>query len=163
MSASASAQPPHDIESFPPDNSNRSLSFITGVVRDAPPVFKNFGDVKDGVKAIYNRGAIVQATFVGANPRNNLRLERTYAAVEKLIIGPKGKVWTVIRDDRDWSLIFRWRRTSEVLATSEVEITWETDINDDKGVYRLRYFGDAKSLGGTVTPFEGTTSSFMLI
>lgn len=163
LSASASAQPPHDIGSFPPDNSNRSLSFITGVVRDAPPVFKNFGDVKDGVKAIYNRGAIVQATFVGANPRNNLRLERTYAAVEKLIIGPKGKVWTVIRDDRDWSLVFRWRRTNEVLATSEVEITWETDINDDKDVYRLRYFGDAKSLGGTVTPFEGTTSSFMLI
>lgn len=112
---------------------------------------------------MYNRGVSVTATFVGANPRNNLRLEGTYAAVEQLVISEKGKIWTVIRDDRDWDLIFRWRRTSEVLATSEVEITWETDINDSKGVYRLRYFGDAKSLGGTITPFEGATSSFLLI
>ena len=164
LSESAPARPPHDTESFPPDNSNRSLSFITGVVRDGPPIFHDFGDVKEDVEPKYNRGVAVKAIFVGANPRNNLRLEDTFAAVEKLDLDQNGEErWTTVRDDSDWSLIFQWRRTSEVLATSEVEITWETEENAEKGRYRLRYFGDAKSIGGSITPFEGTTSSFSLV
>lgn len=171
--------PPQPGSLFPPDNTNRSLSFITGVVRDGTPLGRAFGDVKQDVRRFYRAGSPVTAVFVGANPRNNLRLGRTYAAVEKLQVVTGGgnggdaageqreELWRTVRDDSDWALVFRWRRTSEVLATSEVEITWETDREADgdlePGVYRIRYYGDWKSLGGTVTEFEGVTGAFTLV
>ncbi|CAK7242956.1 MAG: hypothetical protein STHCBS139747_004460 [Sporothrix thermara] len=149
--------PPQEV-SFPPDNSNRSLSFIVGVVRDAPPLFKKFGDIIHDVQDYYEKGAWVTATFVGANPRNNLRLEETYASVDKLCQGN----WVTIRDDRDWSLVYRWRRINTLLATSEVDITWETEDWAEPGTYRLHYYGDAKALGGTITSFEAISSTFVL-
>lgn len=167
LSASAKSPPRQPKDAFPPDNTNRSLSFITGVVRDGTPLGKKFGEVKQDVSAFYRAGNRITATFVGANPRNNLRLERTYASVEKLAFNGGGiQIWNTVRDDSDWSLVFKWKRTSEILATSEVEITWETDREVDqlaKGVYRLRYFGDWKSLGGTITPFEGKSAAFTLV
>ena len=134
----------------------------------------------------YEKGARVTAQFVGANPRNNLRLERSYAVVEKLITRPTDSAppsselsnddlhkertqnqeekWEVVRDDKDWHLVFRWRRTSELLGTSEVEITWETaDPWAEPGRYRIRYFGDAKSLAGQITEFEGVSGEFELV
>ncbi|KAJ4396694.1 hypothetical protein N0V93_000915 [Gnomoniopsis smithogilvyi] len=166
LDAAARSPRPQPIDFFPPDNRNRSLSFITGVVRDGTPFGKSFGEVTQEVSSFYRMGNRVTATFVGANPRNNLRLEGTYAAVEKLE-GRLPVTWKTIRTDADWSLVFRWKRTSDLLATSEVEVTWETDREDEKeldrgGVYRLRYFGDWKSLGGTITGFEGESAPFQL-
>ncbi|KAF3021459.1 hypothetical protein E8E14_008778 [Neopestalotiopsis sp. 37M] len=149
----------------PPDNSNRSLNFIPGVVYDRPGLFKKFGDViTDVADTIVHRGSSVSAVFVGANPRNNLRLEKTYAAVEKLVEteGLTKQQWEPVRDDSDWHLIFRWHRTSELLATSEVTVTWETEEWAEPGTYRLRYFGDAKSLSGSLTEFEGVSTEFQL-
>ncbi|KAI1875286.1 hypothetical protein JX265_004344 [Neoarthrinium moseri] len=187
----------------PPDNSNRSLNFIPGVVYDRPPLFKSFGDVVTDVESVVRRGEHVSAVFVGANPRNNLRQESSYAVVEKLVTNSsptpathsgasqellrKGreqdeqtasdnsrststieesltpKQWLPVRDDRDWHLVFRWRRTSELLATSEVTITWETEDWAEPGTYRLRYFGDAKSLAGAIAEFEGTSGEFEVV
>ncbi|EHL02236.1 putative Neutral ceramidase [Glarea lozoyensis 74030] len=59
----------------PPDNRKNSISLITGVVYDSPIIFRSWGDVITEPAATYARGAVVNATFVGANPRNNLRLE----------------------------------------------------------------------------------------
>jgi neutral ceramidase len=145
---------------FPPDNANKSLSVITGVVFDGTPIFKQFGDVKVDVKPSYPLSSVVSATFIGANPRNSLRLEQTYAAVEKLDTD-FGK-WSRIRDDSDWSLIFNWERTSEVLGTSEVTIVWETEDSVEPGQYRIKYYGDWKAVGGVVTSFEGTSGEFIL-
>ncbi|KAI0844675.1 Neutral/alkaline nonlysosomal ceramidase [Daldinia vernicosa] len=158
LSSSANSRPPRGPE--PPDNSNRSLSFIPHVIQDSPPLFRSFGDVKQDVEEKYQKGVRVTTKFVGANPRNNLRLERNYAVVEKLIDG----VWKTVRDDSDWHLVFRWRRTSELLGTSEVEITWETaDPWAEPGRYRIRYYGDAKSLAGQITEFEGVSGEFELV
>ncbi|OCK83172.1 Neutral/alkaline nonlysosomal ceramidase [Lepidopterella palustris CBS 459.81] len=146
---------------FPPNNVNRSLSFITGVVFDAAPLFKSFGDVIIEVSTTYTRGAIVSATFVGANPRNNLRLEDTYAAVEKE--NDDGS-WTRVKDDEDWELLFEWTRTNKALGHSNVIISWDTGIGDpEPGVYRIKYYGDSKSLGGKITGFEGTSAVFTLV
>lgn len=177
LSPSAISQPPKGPE--PPNNTNRSLSFIPSVVYDAPPIFKNFGDVLQDVEAIYRRGDKVKATFVAANPRNNLRLESTYAVVERrrtqMEISEeldheeglrKGRAsdnaWDTVRSDNDWHLVFRWQRKSELLATSEAEITWETEPWATPGKYRIRYQGDAKSLGGSIDAFEGVSSEFSL-
>ncbi|AEO56019.1 hypothetical protein MYCTH_2300436 [Thermothelomyces thermophilus ATCC 42464] len=163
----APAPPSHeDVGLFPPDNSERSLSFISPVVVDRAPMFKSFGQVTADVERVYRRGdPPVRAVFVGANPRNNLRLEGTFAAVEKLSLLREGSqsVWERVRDDGDWALTFHWRRTSEILGTSEVEIAWEPEDWAEPGVYRLRYYGDAKSLGGDTEAFEGVSSPFTLL
>jgi neutral ceramidase len=158
LGASSTSQPGPG--PFPPDNINKSLSFISGVVFDGTPFFKSFGEVKEDVRPSYSIGTIVSATFVGANPRNSLRLEETYAAVEKL--DPKLRRWTRVRDDSDWGLIFNWKRTSQVLGTSDVEIVWETERWAEPGQYRLKYYGDSKSVGGTITSFEGSSGEFVL-
>jgi neutral ceramidase len=158
LGASSTSQPASG--PFPPDNANKSLSFITGVVFDGTPIFKQFGDVKADVKPSYSIGSIVSATFVGANPRNSLRLEQTYTAVEKL--DPEFGKWFRIKDDSDWSLIFNWKRTSEILGTSEVTIVWETEDWVEAGQYRIKYYGHWKAVGGTITAFEGTSGEFVL-
>jgi neutral ceramidase len=130
------------------------------VVVDNAPLGKSFGQVTAQPAARYNGGAVVNATFVGANPRNNLRLEGTYAAVEKL--GSDGKTWTRVRSDEDWSLVYTWTRTNLVLGYSDVVISWETGSDDEAGTYRLRYFGDAKNLLGQISAFEGISRAFVL-
>ncbi|KAK3350110.1 Neutral/alkaline nonlysosomal ceramidase [Lasiosphaeria hispida] len=146
----------------PPDNRKSSLSFITGVVVDGVPAGSSFGQVTAQPKASYVRGAVVNATFMGANPRNNLRLEGTYAAVEKK--GADGS-WTQVRSDADWSLVYTWTRTNFVLGYSSVTIGWETSA--DRGVvvgtYRIRYNGDSKPLIGSIKAFTGVTTEFTLV
>lgn len=145
----------------PPIHTNSSLSFITPVLYDRPSPFKSFGDVLVDVKSSYYPGETVQARFVGANPRNNLRLENTYAAVEKrsAIDGS----WERVRDDGDWSLVFRWERKSTVLATSEAGVEWTVEEGVEEGVYRLRYWGDAREFGtGKVIAFEGISGEFVV-
>ena len=134
------------------------MSFITGVVYDRTGG-DNYGDVKqDIVKSSFKRGETATATFVGANPRNNLRLEQTYAAVDYR--KPGQPEWTMVRDDSDWALAFRWRRVSGIRGTSEAVIEWEVEAWAEAGEYRLRYFGDAKPLWGVMSAFEGASSVF---
>ncbi|TKA61702.1 hypothetical protein B0A49_10495 [Cryomyces minteri] len=144
----------------PPIHTNKSLSFITGVVYDRPGFSKHFGQIVTDARAFYTAGDTVSATFIGANPRNNLRLEQTYAAVERL--GNDG-TWSRVRDDADWELVFEWKRTNKVLATSEVTVSWETSERTERGTYRLRYYGDAKAFGsGVITEFEGISGEFFV-
>jgi len=167
--------PPPRPAILPPINTNRSLALNRPVVVDRAGLFRSFGDVLDDVRASYRGGDVARAVFVGANPRNNLRLERTFAAVERwrggveeMVQGDEelkprggeGGGWEVVRDDADWDLVYEWKRVSTVLGTSEVTISWEIPEQVEKGMYRFRYFGDAKSLGGNISAFEGTSGVF---
>ena len=156
LHADAIRSPPHGPK--PPIYINESLSFITGVAFDRPPFFKSFGDVVSDTASFYHPGTSAKATFVGANPRNDLRLEDTYAAVEKL---DENRKWIRVRDDEDWSLIFMWRRTNSVLATSEVDIVWEVEEDAERGRYRIRYFGASKTpVSGEIVQFEASSGIF---
>jgi len=149
---------------IPENNVERSLSFITGVAFDRAPFFRSFGDVLEDVPGRVRLGQSVEATFAGANPRNDLRLENTYAAIE---VQTEDGRWVIIRDDSDWDLIFNWKRTSSVLGTSQVTIQW--NIPDDGSVetgrmHRIRYYGASKTLvSGGINQFEGTSGSFGLV
>ncbi|KAL5336486.1 Neutral/alkaline nonlysosomal ceramidase [Aspergillus crustosus] len=157
--------PPTGVE--PPINTDKSLSFIPSVVYDGRPLGRAYGDVITSAgNAQYKAGDVVSATFVGANPRNNLKLESTYAAVERQTDSGD---WEMVRSDDDYNLSFRWKRTSTVLGHSEVTLQWE--IEDDyyltgsprpvqAGVYRLHYYGDAKGLNGGIQAFEGVDEPF---
>lgn len=144
----------------PPINVNTSLSFINPVVVDNAGLLRRFGaalDSPDPAKQ-FTSGMTVAARFVGANPRNNFRLEGTFAAAEKF--DSESGRWIEVRSDKDWFLVYHWKRISTILGTSEVTIEWEIEPHTIPGMYRLKYYGDAKSLGGKMTPFEGTSGVF---
>ncbi|EXL69772.1 alkaline ceramidase [Fusarium oxysporum f. sp. conglutinans race 2 54008] len=147
-----------------PDNRKNSISLTTGVVYDNPKIGTKFGDViKDVSKSKFAVGDTISATFVGANPRNNLHLEDTYAAVEK----KDGSKWAQVRTDEDWDLVFEWKRLDGLLGSSEVSITWETGWQDAKdigsGTYRLSYYGDSKApITGKINTFTGRSSEFTI-
>jgi neutral ceramidase len=143
---------------LPPDNRANSLSFTGGVVQDNAPIGKAFGSCITQPSASYPRGSVVSAVFVGANPRNNLRLEGTFAAIEQQING----VWTRVRSDADWFLVYSWKRTNWLLGYSEVTIAWETENYAAPGTYRVKYYGDSKNLIGKIKGFEGMSNSFVL-
>lgn len=141
-----------------PDNREKSLSFITGVVVDSTPSGQSFGSVRSQPESSYSLGSKVKTTFQAANPRNNLRQEETFVAVER----QDGEDWTQVRDDSDWFLVYTWRRTNFVLGHSEVDVTWETGGNAEAGTYRFKYYGDSKNIIGKITAFEGTSNNFEL-
>jgi neutral ceramidase len=144
----------------PPDNREKSISLITGVAYDSAPLGKSYGQVTTDVKPTYAVGAVVSATFVGANPRNNLHLESTYAAIEK----QSGATWTKVKDDTDWELLFEWKRVNGLTGTSNVTISWDTSLGATAGTYRIKYYGDAKAaLGGAIKAFTGTSGVFTLV
>ena len=149
----------HHKDEYPPDNSGVSISFILGVLFDRAPLSQAFGETVSDVKQLrYRHGEKVSVSFVGANPRNNLRLEQTYAAVE---YRPSAVAdWQQVRDDSDWALTFHWRRTSMLLGTSEVDIVWEIEDWAPRGEYRLRYYGDSKTVRGRLATIEGVSSVF---
>lgn len=48
----------------------------------------------------YYSGSRVKVRFVGANPRNNMRLDETYLAVERL--AANGTTWELQATDANW-------------------------------------------------------------
>jgi len=147
----------------PPIHVNTSLSFITGVVYDQAPVGKHLGQPITQPSSTYTLASspTVLSTFWGANPRNNLRLEGSFASVEKLQVDG---TWNQVRSDFDWGLVYDWKRVDGFWGTSRVEIKWEVESWTEKGTYRIRYFGDGKApFTGKITGFTGTTSSFTIV
>lgn len=164
-----SSLPPIPAGPSPQINTNRSLSFIAPVVYDGTPPFKSFGDTLSSPDptTVYHPGDVVNTTFVGANPRNNLRLEGTFASVEKL--NPATGLWEVVRTDRDWNLLYLWQSTNEILGSSQVTLSWQIEdayysVDDpappQDGTYRMHYYGDAKNILGQIEPFEGIGGTF---
>ena len=144
----------------PPDHRDSSISLITGVVYDGAGFGRSYGQVTKDVLSTYARGAIVSATFVGANPRNNLRLEGTFAAIEKQ--NTNGS-WSQVKNDEDWELVYEWKRANGLTGTSDVTISWDTGLTGPvAGTYKIKYYGDAKAIGGKITAFEGESAPFRL-
>ena len=148
----------------PPDNRKDALSFILGVVQDHPPAGHAFGQCTSQPEP-GPLGSVVRATFVGANPRNDLRLEQTFAAVEKRA---DDGTWRQVRSDADWFLTYSWERKNWLTGTSEVVLEWDSAEDGqgggavEKGEYRFRYYGDARNLVGGVKAFAGVSDAFKL-
>lgn len=140
----------------PPNQIGEELSLQTAVVFDAVPLFSKFGAVVTDVSSAYTTGNSVSAVFQAANPRNNLRLEDTYLTIDKQV----GSSWAAYRTDSHPSTTFQWLRTSTVLGYSTVNITWAIESGTPAATYRITYYGDSKSVTGTIKSFSGSSSSF---
>ncbi|TFK19427.1 ceramidase [Coprinopsis marcescibilis] len=158
LADNASGTPPSD--AAPPEQTSKAISLQTGVVFDAAPIGKKFGDVLQNVNSTpYRAGDKVAAQFVGANPRNNLRLEGTFLTVDRLVAGQ----WRTVRSDSHPSTIFEWVRTNTVLGFSTVTISWTIETGTPAGTYRLSYFGNSKPLIGSISSFSGVSGSFTIV
>lgn len=153
----ATGAPPSD--SAPPDQTSKAISLQTGVVFDAAPLGKKFGDVLLQPRSSYRSGEKVVAQFVGANPRNNLRLDQTFLTVDQFVSGK----WQTVRTDSHPSTTFEWNRTSTILGTSTVNVSWTVESGTPAGTYRIVYFGDSKTpVTGTISAFTGTSANFSI-
>ncbi|GJJ09908.1 hypothetical protein Clacol_004132 [Clathrus columnatus] len=154
------ASSPSFNSSPPPDLTKNAISLQRPVVFDAAPFGKDFGQVLVDVRsgAYYSTGETVSVQFVGANPRNNLRLEETFLTVEKYI----NNSWIVVRTDSHPSTTFEWVQTSTILGTSAVTVNWTIESGTSTGSYRIRYFGDSKPLMGSISSFNSTSGIFMI-
>ncbi|CAI9770784.1 unnamed protein product [Fraxinus pennsylvanica] len=147
--------------SQPPDLLGKQISLLTPVVMDATPWGVKFGDVSKDVpkNSTFTRGENVTVIFWSACPRNDLMTEGTFALVEIL----QGKDnWVPAYDDDDFCLRFIWSRPSKLSTRSHATIEWIIPENAASGVYRIRHFGAAKRLLGSIKHFTGSSSAFVV-
>ncbi|PVD38057.1 hypothetical protein C0Q70_00667 [Pomacea canaliculata] len=143
----------------PPNLLGQQWSFLPGVLFDSSPVGKKFGDVKTDAEPSYQPGSVVQVRFVSANPRNDLRLNGTFLTVEQK---QESGSWRVIFTDRDWETRYQWINDNLLLGESDAIIRWDIPEGQTPGTYRIRHFGTSKSIFGSLTSFEGSSSLFMV-
>lgn len=145
----------------PPDLLDEQISLLTPVVLDSTRSGAKFGDVKSDVplNSTFKRGDMVTVTFWSACPRNDLLTEGTFALVEIL---QGQKTWVPAYDDDDFCLRFIWSRPSKLSPQSYATIEWRIPQSAVSGVYRVRHFGAAKALFGSISHFTGSSSAFIV-
>lgn len=137
------------------DRSGSQIQSLQGkVIVDSPQLFKSYGDVLKAPKASYDVGQQVQVEFSGAHPNNDLRTGGTFLAVERKV----GSAWQRVADDGAWETKFRWKRDG--ISASRVSVTWDVPTGTQAGTYRVRYFGNARNLLGSVKSITGTSPTF---
>jgi neutral ceramidase len=143
---------------IPIDMRNRTFCFMPGVVEDSTPAGVEFGDVVTDVEPSYTVGETVEVVFQGASPRNDLMLESSYLFVDQL---QSDGSWTTVAVDGDFETRFLWTRIG--VDQSQCTVQWVlTTENAPAGTYRIRHQGVWKSLPGTLTPYNGTSSIFTI-
>ena len=145
----------------PPDLLSKQISLLPPVVVDGTPFGVKFGDVCSDVPQnfTFKCGDMVAASFWSACPRNDLMTEGTFALVEFL----EGKDnWVPVYDDDDFCLRFKWSRPSKLSPRSKATIEWRIPQDVTPGVYRIRHFGAAKCLFGSIRHFTGSSSAFVV-
>jgi neutral ceramidase len=178
------ANKPVDAGKAPPDLRGKQIGFAPPVIVDAPPPGFAFGDVVVKASPEYACGATVSVTFVGASPRNDLRLDGTFLTVEKQ---DANGAWNVVANDASWETKYRWKRVG--IASSHVTVDFDTGTSivtagetprgsgsgsvsggggegvcaHGPGLYRIRTFGTHRTLLQKLEPYEGTSSTFTLV
>ncbi|KAJ6309910.1 hypothetical protein OIU76_014785 [Salix suchowensis] len=116
----------------PPDLLNKQISLLTPVVMDATPPGVHFGDCSSDVPSPLWRSS------------------------------KERKAGFPAYDDDDFCLLFKWSRPSKLSTRSHATIEWRIPQSATPGVYRIRHFGAAKSLFGSIRHFTGSSSAFVV-
>lgn len=135
------------------------ISLVPPVLYDTPRWGRNFGDVIQQPTKVASPGDTVTAIFVSGHPRNNLMADSTFLTVERL---GDDEVWIPVATDADWETKFQWTRTSLILGSSQVTITWEIPQDVKPGEYRIRHNGYYRYILGGVYPYYGVTNHFQM-
>jgi neutral ceramidase len=131
----------------------------TGVVFDDKPLWVSFGSVYRNPASSYRVGQTPRATFWGAHPKNDPRIQGTFLAVERR----SGASWVTVARDGDWETRYHWQRNNcfPTFACSHVTVEWTIPLDAPAGTYRLRHFGNWKSgWDGLIRAYSGTSREF---
>ncbi|OTF72498.1 hypothetical protein BLA29_005063, partial [Euroglyphus maynei] len=142
-----------------PNLLKKEITLKPGVVYDSAIRHHKFGDAIQQPNEQYSIGESVVVKFCAANPRNNLRLEKTFLNVERF----ENDEWIVVATDAHWETKFTWHRDSGLLGTSDATIEWDIPAHTKPGLYRIKYFGDHKNIIGTIQEFEGASREFKVV
>lgn len=144
----------------PPDLLKSNLiSLVPPVLYDTPKWRRNFGDVVQQPQKVASPGDTVTAIFVAGHPRNNLMADSSFLTVERL---GDDEVWIPVATDANWETKFEWTRTSVILGSSQVTITWQIPQDVKPGEYRIRHNGYYRYILGGVYPYYGVTNHFQI-
>ncbi|XP_015117152.1 neutral ceramidase [Diachasma alloeum] len=142
----------------PPDLTTENLiSLQTPVIYDTSKWGRDFGDCLRQPEKTVRPGHTVSAIFVSGHPRNNLMMDSSFLTVER--IDDNGN-WIEVATDANWETRFYWARTSVILGTSQVEITWDIPLDVLPGKYRIRHNGYYRYILGGVFPYQGFSDLF---
>ncbi|XP_076681522.1 neutral ceramidase [Andrena cerasifolii] len=145
----------------PPDLRKKNLlTFVPPVLYDTPKWGQNFGDCIKQPQKVASPGDIVTAVFISGHPRNNLMTENTFLTVERLT---DDEVWVPEATDASWETKFEWKRTSVVLGSSQVTITWQVPEDVKQGEYRIRHNGYYRYILGGVFPYYGVSNHLQVV
>jgi len=76
--------------------------------------------------------------------------------------------WDIVLTDSDWDTKFNWARPSNdiiepwELDWSLITIEWQIGEATLPGTYRIQTFGSSKDILGSITPYTGTSSQFIV-
>jgi len=151
---------PSEAGPTPPDLSASQRSFQTGVIFDDKPVLEVFGQVLKQPPASVREGDVVDVTFRGGHPKNNLMTGTSYYFIERKNGDGSwsAKVWDSMPEGR-----FSWRRDTDELcrACSFVDVHWDVPDDVEPGTYRISHKGAWKNgVTGAVTIYQGYTNTF---
>ncbi|ELT89158.1 hypothetical protein CAPTEDRAFT_194498 [Capitella teleta] len=131
-----------------------------------------YGDVIVDVESSYGQGDIVQAIFVGANPRNNFysMIDNTYMEVQRL----DDDEWSTVYTDTHWETKYYWdsdchgRWAINITGcgyeqTSNTTLEWTISEDEQPGTYRLFHRGHARTESDDVVPYSGESSEFTVV
>jgi neutral ceramidase len=145
----------------PPTYLNKQISLQPGVIYDSVASGTNFGDVVIQPQPEVKVGDIVQVKFRSSNPRNNLRTEDTFLAIQKL--NNDGVSWIDVAVDGNWETKFEWSRPHELEGESFANIVWTVPAGTPIGTYRVQHYNTHKSVLGKLTDFTGTSNTFKVV
>jgi neutral ceramidase len=144
-----------DVEAGPRPRPGRLVSRLRERPPDDAGTF-SFGAVRQEPAARYRTGDVVTVAFVSAYPNNDLRRGDTFLEVQR----ETADGWLRVADDGDWATTMRWRRRGR--SGSEVTVRWTVPTDAEAGSYRIVHHGSARSAAGTLTPFHGTSRTFVV-
>ncbi|SEQ07318.1 neutral ceramidase [Solimonas aquatica] len=137
------------------------------VPSDVAGLGKDFGALLTDVPASARQGETVSAEFQAGHPRNDLKIQSSYAYVEQLQADGS---WKVVVSDRSPELWFVWKPTlpsplpidPAVIGSSTAQAVWHIPANQPAGTYRLRHDGAAQTLLLPRQAYSGVSSAFTL-
>ncbi|XP_014217171.1 neutral ceramidase isoform X2 [Copidosoma floridanum] len=135
------------------------ISLVAPVLFDSPKWGKEFGDCVKQPRRTYGPGGVVTVRFISGHPRNNLMTGNTFLTVERL---EEDEIWTPVATDADWETKFMWERTSMLLGSSQVIVSWEIPDTVLPGEYRIRHNGYYRYILGGIYPYQGVTNHFQV-
>jgi neutral ceramidase len=129
------------------------------VLLDAAPPGLSLGTIRKDALSLHPRGQRVVVSCWAGQPNNDLHTEGTFISVERR----EGEDWIEVARDCHPETRFIWRRWPlAFLPFSIATAEWHPPEDAELGTYRIRIFGEGKSLLGSVRPYVGASKEFTL-